>query len=250
MNICKSWNEVTLKQMDGISHLKDIEDEEEKGISLIYLLLKDKQKLSLGDYIKLAGEISFITQPIPKSLPREEITLNGIKYKVYLDIQEYIAAQYIDYAVLLRGDSNIHELLSCFILPVGVKYSDNYDVEAVRQDIYNYLNIVDATAIFNVIKDNIINIHNSYPNIFSTVDVDEIDIDSMQTMNNSFMGKYWYIVMGKKVADFYNLPFDKATELSLIEFLNIYSYVLDKEKLDADIQKEEMRRIKARSNKR
>lgn len=64
------------------------------------------------------------------------------------DIRKMTAAQYIDFQNFSNaGEGRQAELLSCFLVPKGMKYNDGYDILEVQQAIRDFLPVTAALGL-------------------------------------------------------------------------------------------------------
>lgn len=136
----KTWEEVTIPVYQEICDIAksgegdDIFDNREIDI-LAVLCDSDRESLSnllLPDYAKLAKSAQFLRK-IPFYLPKSIITLNGVDYRVVVDVSKFTLAQYAEYNAL-RADvsTNIAQIIACLLIPTTAKgYADGYDVADV-----------------------------------------------------------------------------------------------------------------------
>lgn len=124
-------------QVEILSILSDIPEEE----------ILD---LPFAKYQSLVAQSKFLTSPPPitKKCPKT-IKLGDKEYDVMTDINKFTAGQYIDYQTYigLNADNKYFSyILTCFIIPKGMKYG-SYDIEAVIEDFNKHLDIATALSI-------------------------------------------------------------------------------------------------------
>lgn len=76
--------------------------------------------------------------------------LNGKRYILTNDLSKITTAQYIDYMNYINSGVDINtynNFLAIFFVPEGHEYNDGYNLNEVKNNIDNYLSIVDATSI-------------------------------------------------------------------------------------------------------
>lgn len=76
--------------------------------------------------------------------------LNGKRYILTNDLSKITTAQYIDYMNYINSGVDINtynNFLAIFFIPEGHEYNDGYNLNEVKNNIDNYLSIVDATSI-------------------------------------------------------------------------------------------------------
>ena len=64
------------------------------------------------------------------------------------DIRKMTTAQYIDFQTFSKeGEKKLIEVLSCFLIPKGKKYNEDYDILEVQKALRNYLTIPNCLAL-------------------------------------------------------------------------------------------------------
>lgn len=87
------------------------------------------------------------TAPRPSEVARQyrfgDMTLIPVT-----DVRKMTAAQYIDFQNFSNaGEGRQAELLSCFLVPKGMKYNDGYDILEVQQAIRDFLPVTAALGL-------------------------------------------------------------------------------------------------------
>lgn len=81
----------------------------------------------------------------------KEITIDGEKYTVDTNLQNFTVAQYVDFQTLYPKRKNdikiLGNILACFIIPKGKKYADGYDIQSTAMKINECLDIMTAQEI-------------------------------------------------------------------------------------------------------
>ena len=143
------WYDVTLLQFNKLQEILEVEDDLERVVLVSELILGDKiTDLPLKEYNEAVKKLDFLKEPIPDKNPPHKIEVNGRKY--YLDclLGNVTTAQYIDY-INHAKDNDIAKMLSVFMIPVGHKYNDGYDMMQVINDINDIpIPVVNSAAFF------------------------------------------------------------------------------------------------------
>ena len=64
------------------------------------------------------------------------------------DIRKMTTAQYIDFQNFSKeGEKKLIEVLSCFLIPKGKKYNEDYDILEVQKSLRDYLTIPNCLAL-------------------------------------------------------------------------------------------------------
>lgn len=121
-----------------------------KEIAIIATLTDETEDtiadLKHSEFVALSKKCNFISQ-LPRVNIKNQYTLNGKKYEVYLDVQNMTMSQYVDFQILYKDkEKNFKPLLACFLIPKGKQYGE-YNIGEAIEDIGNYLSIADANSI-------------------------------------------------------------------------------------------------------
>ena len=138
--------------------IQDIAKEEElsdidKQVAIIAVLadLSEDAVLDLPimEYKALAEKSKFLEKPmnVPKNIA-STYTLEGWELVPTTDIRKMTTAQYIDFQTFSKeGEKKLIEVLSCFLIPKGKKYNEDYDILEVQKALRNYLTIPNCLAL-------------------------------------------------------------------------------------------------------
>lgn len=145
------WNNITLFQFKQIQETLKIEDETEKILSLVEIVLgKDAVDLPLVEFKEAVKQLDFMKEEIPESIPPKNIEINGRKYFVDCLLGNISTAQYVDYINHMKTE-DLAKMLSVFVMPEGHKYNDGYDMMQVISDINDLpIPVVNSIAFFFV----------------------------------------------------------------------------------------------------
>lgn len=155
----KNWKEITInvyqRLVDAVNSVEITDDETlnniNKEIAMLAVLCEcDEDEIagiSKNEFVRLSNECNFLSE-MPKVKITDKYVINGKKYEVFLSLRDMNMSQYIDFQTFYK-DTNKYfkELLAIFLLPVGKKYGEGYNIEEVIDDIGNHLSIVDANSI-------------------------------------------------------------------------------------------------------
>ena len=104
--------------------------------------------LKVPEFRAMMDRAGFLcTAPRPSDVARQyrfgDLTLVPVT-----DIRKMTAAQYIDFQNFSNtGEGRQAELLSCFLVPKGMKYNDGYDILEVQQAIRDFLPVTAALGL-------------------------------------------------------------------------------------------------------
>lgn len=130
-----SWNDITLDQLLRIREIMNIEDETDRIMALGEVVYGDDVTgLSIPEFTKKMGQLGFLKEKVPTTVPPKKMTINGRKYFTDCLLGNITTAQYIDFTNHMKAGKTI-EPLSVFVIPEGHKYNDGYDMQEVINDV-------------------------------------------------------------------------------------------------------------------
>ena len=106
--------------------------------------------LKVPEFRAMMDRAGFLcTAPRPSEVARQyrfgDLTLVPVT-----DIRKMTAAQYIDFQNFSNaGEGRQAELLSCFLVPKGMKYNDGYDILEVQQAIRDFMPVTAALGLLS-----------------------------------------------------------------------------------------------------
>lgn len=104
--------------------------------------------LKVPEFRAMMDRAGFLcTAPRPSEVARQyrfgDLTLIPVT-----DVRKMTAAQYIDFQNFSNaGEGRQAELLSCFLVPKGMKYNDGYDILEVQQAIRDFMPVTAALGL-------------------------------------------------------------------------------------------------------
>lgn len=104
----------------------------------------------ITDFAELSRTARFLERP-PQTQPeaRDVYELGNFRLVPLKDIRKMTTAQYIDFQTFGRkADENIVEMLSCLLVPEGMRYNDGYDVVEVQAAIRERMDCVSALGVY------------------------------------------------------------------------------------------------------
>ena len=142
------YKDLNVKTYDTL--LKDRPEDEQEfanfAIETIFGIEQPDKNIAYTEYLKYLNELSFLSQPIPKSKLLTEFKLNGRDYTVDINVMGFSTAQFIDIRQYMRQQAGWVDMLSTVVIPKGHKYNDGYDIEQAKADIGS-LDVPTANAI-------------------------------------------------------------------------------------------------------
>lgn len=104
----------------------------------------------ITDFAELSRTARFLERP-PETKPeaRDIYEAGAFRLVAVRDARKMTAAQYIDFQTFGRdAGNNIVEMLSCLLVPEGMRYNDGYDVLEVQAAIREHLDCVSALGVY------------------------------------------------------------------------------------------------------
>ena len=156
--IKKSWRDVTIDEyFDLCERLNDetLTDYEKIIIKIAFITGMSEDEvwnLSLTDFRNLQVEALWMGEfKLNENVKFKTIEINGEKYSIDTNLQNFTVAQYIDFQTFFpkrkTNERTIGNILACFIIPKGKKYAEEYDIQELVDDINSNLDIMTANEI-------------------------------------------------------------------------------------------------------
>ena len=151
-----NWFNISIKKYIELKDLyldPELSDEDRLFYQIKILFDIEPLKLKPTELHKYINEMKFLGEKVPKVKLKSTYVLGENTYVLKKDLKDFSVAQWLDWNNFLKEGSDIDnyaKLLSVFFFPEGkdVKdYGEGYDIEQVRNDINNYLSIIDANSI-------------------------------------------------------------------------------------------------------
>lgn len=104
----------------------------------------------ITDYADLARRAQFLDKaPEVTAEAKDVYELGAFRLVPVKDARKMTAAQYIDFQTFGRNaKDNIVEMLSCLLVPEGMRYNDGYDVLEVQAAIREHMDCVSALGVY------------------------------------------------------------------------------------------------------
>lgn len=148
------------------------------------------------------------------------------------DIRKMTAAQYIDFQSIARlGEGHQAELISCFLVPKGKKYNEDYDILDVQRLIREFMPVTAALGLLAFFFQQIATINAQYPTLFGQEDVPEPEDEGDDEGGGEvdpFTAKWGWVANVDAVAELTHTPWSEVWGMAIIEFLNLLAYRSDK----------------------
>ena len=156
--IKKSWKDVTIDEyFDLRDKLVDdtLTDYEKIIIKIAFITGKDEDEiwnLNWDEFRALQVEALWMNEfKLKENVKFKSIEINGEKYSIDTNLQNFTVAQYIDFQTFFpkrkTNERIIGNILACFIIPKGKKYADGYNIQELVDNINSNLDIMTANEI-------------------------------------------------------------------------------------------------------
>lgn len=137
-------------------------------------------------------------------------------------IEHLTAAQYYDFTEFSKHNAETIDLLSCFLVPDGFKYNEQYNISKLKESFLK-LKFIDVKAILNYINEAMSELHNSFSKLFITQDSD--DEQSLPTSGYESYGVFNYLMTAREVS---GKTLDEIYETPITEVLFLVCWKIDK----------------------
>ena len=107
-------------------------------VSIIFDKTPDQlAEMPIMDFSNLCGQVQFLnTPPKARRIKGDRIKIGSWDLQITPTINRMQTNQYIDFQTFVgQGEKGMAAQLSCFLVPVGCKYCDGYDVEQLKKDL-------------------------------------------------------------------------------------------------------------------
>lgn len=158
MELKRSWREVSIN--DYFNLVKKLEDDNlslqdiqvAKVAFITGLDEDDVWNMNLQEFNQAITNAQWLDKfDINPNVKFNKIKLAGNEYIVDTNLQNFTVAQYIDFQTFYPqrkvNDKVLGNILACFIIPKGKKYSEDYDVQQLVATINEELDIMTAQEI-------------------------------------------------------------------------------------------------------
>ena len=156
--IKKSWKDVTIDEyFDLCKRLSDdtLTDYEKIIIKIAFITGKNEDEiwnLTWTEFRELQVEALWMDEfQLKENVKFKSIEINGEKYSIDTNLQNFTVAQYIDFQTFFpkrkENQRIIGNILACFIIPQGKKYAEDYDIKELVDNINSNLDIMTANEI-------------------------------------------------------------------------------------------------------
>lgn len=155
--IKKSWRDVTIDEyFDLKDRLDDVQEDTDKVVVKISFANNISEEevwdKTINEFRRLQVEALWMDEfNISEDIKFKNIEINGDKYTVDVNLQNFTVAQYIDFQTFFpkrkTNERILGNILACFIIPKEKKYASGYDIKKLVDDINSNLDILTANEI-------------------------------------------------------------------------------------------------------
>ena len=158
IRIIQSYRELPIGDYQDILALCKDESLEEldRQVKILSILTKVDEdtllNLPIQEFKVLTSRMGFLEKDLPTKVTRLEKSYKIGKFELVpvTDMRKVITAQYIDFQSFHQAGFEDHfvEILSCLLIPKGMKYNQDYDIIEVQDAIRRNLNVHDAASLY------------------------------------------------------------------------------------------------------
>lgn len=158
IHIIDNYRELPIGDYQDILALCKDESLEEldRQVKILSILTKMDEdtllNLPIQDFKVLTSRMGFLEKDLPTKVTRLEKSYKIGKFELVpvTDMRKVITAQYIDFQSFHQAGFEDHfvEILSCLLIPKGMKYNQDYDIIEVQDAIRKDLNVHDAASLY------------------------------------------------------------------------------------------------------
>lgn len=155
--IKKSWRDVTIDEyFDLKDRLDDVQEDTDKVVVKISFANNISEEevwdKTINEFRILQVEALWMDEfNISEDIKFKNIEINGERYTVDVNLQNFTVAQYIDFQTFFpkrkTNERILGNILACFIIPREKKYASGYDIKKLVDDINSNLDILTANEI-------------------------------------------------------------------------------------------------------
>lgn len=155
-----NWNEISINKYYEIAEIFKSEDTEfEMWVRLLAALCDVDEdaiyNLPYATVQRMFGEIRWVHNfnafnANNDKIKFKQITINGTKYNVDVNLQNFTVSQYIDFQTFWKAkdlQKYYGNILAIFFIPEGHKYGEDYDISKLAEDIRDNVSIVTANQV-------------------------------------------------------------------------------------------------------
>lgn len=153
-----SWKDVSINEyFDLVEKLSDesLKEYDKTVIKVAFannITEEDAWNMTINNFRMRQVEALWLDEfNISQDIKFNSITIDGEKYAVDTNLQNFTVSQYIDFQTFYpkyKNDNRVlGNILACFIIPEGKAYADGYDIQELVRKINDNLDIMTAEEI-------------------------------------------------------------------------------------------------------
>lgn len=152
----KNWSNITVKDYDQIMEILNSEKEAfEKNVELLSMIYEEDEStfwnMEVSKINQYVETLQFLNDY--KFVPFKNVKtvkIRGREYSV-AELSKITTAQYFDFINISKAPKEpaeqLVDMLSVLLIPKNKTYNEGYDVETVKNDIYQYLSFSTAQSL-------------------------------------------------------------------------------------------------------
>lgn len=158
IRIIQSYRELPIGDYQDILALCKDESLEEldRQVKILSILTKVDEdtllNLPIQEFKVLTSRMGFLEKDLPTKVTSlaDSYRIGKFELVPVTDMRKVITAQYIDFQSFHQAGFEDHfvEILSCLLIPKGMKYNQDYDIIEVQDAIRKDLNVHDAASLY------------------------------------------------------------------------------------------------------
>lgn len=225
-----NWNDISIKEYMDIQLCED-------DLELYEILtnLESLEGVTEEDKGWIKQQFNFLFEK-PTFKYQDKIIIGGELYNVVSEFDKITTAQFIDLQMYLKQPyDSLHKILSILVIPNKHLYNEGYDINKLQEDILNELNVEYAFGIFELFNNNLKDIIENFKGLFGDNDeVEGEDSESNINNQNDFNHRWGWFYLAEQVSKVKSCTLDNIFDLNVIQFLNLCSYLKEKNQYEAN----------------
>lgn len=149
-----SWSDITINEFYELKKIKDMDNEVDALISLYALLcnttINEIRSMPYTEFQLLTSKkIKWLAEPINDKIEcKKKYVINDTTYRYQAKPFDLTTSQFLDLQQVLKNINEIETVISIVLIPEGKKYGE-YDIDEVKQEIRQHVDIETAKSIVN-----------------------------------------------------------------------------------------------------
>lgn len=129
----------------------NLDDTDRLVLRVATLLGKTEEEINAMTALEFGAivpNLAFLAKDIPEKKIVKKYEIGNFTLVPTKDIFKMTTAQFLDFQTFSQMKDNTVAVLSCFLVPEGMKYSQGYETSEVRDAIRKHLSVSDAVALY------------------------------------------------------------------------------------------------------